>query len=97
MSYLTIDTLREAIRNFPKDPLEEFANEHGFSVLAGDKLVLPNSMKTKVGDHLGIIYSRFVGDDACYLINPEKAGIRPLEENNDLSDRERFTYTTLAS
>lgn len=79
MSVLTAGVLREAIRKMPKDPFEEFANKHGFSLLAGDKLLLSKSVKEQIGEHPGIIYSRFV-DNAAYLIKPRVLGIMPIPD-----------------
>ena len=74
MSILTVDVLRESFRKMiDDDPLEKFACENGFSLLAGDKLVLPNSMEKEFGKDHRIIYSFFTKD--VYLISPRRVGI----------------------
>lgn len=43
-----LDKMLETINNLPKDPLEEFANRHGYSIQAGDKLILPIELEKEL-------------------------------------------------
>jgi len=58
----TLGKMLEAINNLPKDPLEEFANKHGYSIQAGDKLILPIELKEELSGFggNGVVFSPYV-------------------------------------
>ena len=70
---LTIEVLREALRKMPKSPFEELANKHGFSLNAGDMMILPESIKADFKGllHKQVHFSRFV--NIGYLLKKRKA------------------------
>ncbi len=58
---LTIETIRKAMDSIPPCPFETFANEHGFSLDKGDKMILPWRFKKDISRE-GIIFSKFAKD-----------------------------------
>ena len=73
---ITADVLREGLNKIPEDPYEKFANDNGFSFVAGDKLILPIELEGKI-DHPGFIFSHYA--DTGYFIKSRNCGIHFME------------------
>jgi len=65
-SVFDYDAMMDAIANIPKNPLEEFANKHGFSIKEGDILIMPIEYENEFSNIHGIRFSSYITEP--YLI-----------------------------
>lgn len=73
MTTFNIEMLDMAIKFAENnDSMERFANEHGFSFLNGDKLIMPISMENEFCGIPHIIFTPY--SDGIYFISHKKAG-----------------------
>jgi len=68
-SVFDYDKIMDAINSIPKDPLEELANKHGFSIKDGDILMMPIAYKHSYSNIRGVRFSPHI-TEPYFMKNP---------------------------